>query len=583
MAVTAIVLFTFAAWAVLGYEASVPRFFMDELAYMKAGVSIAQGHGLQFEGRSWGYGPFFPFLVACFVKVTAGQEQAYELVKAANAAFFALASVPIYLMSRRLLPPWPSVGVVALSALVPSSMYVSVSMTESVGYLIACWSMYLTFRVLEQPSVRWQLLALGVVVLAIAARPQFAALYGAYLVGLGLLIVGSPRCRPRARSLWPTALAIVGGLAWLAWPLVQGHGVGRSLGAYSPLAQSYDPLQVARWFVYEVGDLALYFGVAPLVVAPIVIVLWWRRARGGSAPDAAFLALFVAQNLVGIGLVAAFASSTYGLGVRYDRYVFYLIPLWLLALVTWIHERMPRPGRALAAGIVATAVVAVTVPFAVAGRQSWSERFEAVAFAAWGKIVLLAARAPLVSVRIAGVFLIAAIVIAVAVVPRRYVGVYSTIVALVLAANLSLAWRSAFVDPATYGLSNPGLRGFVDARVGDVADVTVLVVRAECARAEPQQLAMLETDFFNRSVRRTISVNEGRDVSLTVRADGTLSTRSGNAVAARYLVTPHGVAVHGRRLGTGMAANLVLWDVGGPVRLENVHSDRQLFAIACTT
>ena len=63
-AITTIALLSFAVWAVLGYEASVPRFFMDELYYMKAGVSFAQGHGLQFEGQSWGYGPLFPLLIA---------------------------------------------------------------------------------------------------------------------------------------------------------------------------------------------------------------------------------------------------------------------------------------------------------------------------------------------------------------------------------------------------------------------------------------------------------------------------------------------------------------------------------------
>ncbi|MEP6893441.1 MAG: hypothetical protein ABI927_06630 [Gaiellaceae bacterium] len=61
LTVTAIVLVSFAVWAILGYAASVPRFFMDELYYMKAGVSVAQGHGLQVEGQSWGYGPCFPW------------------------------------------------------------------------------------------------------------------------------------------------------------------------------------------------------------------------------------------------------------------------------------------------------------------------------------------------------------------------------------------------------------------------------------------------------------------------------------------------------------------------------------------
>ncbi len=583
---TLIVLLSFGVWGVLGYEASVPRFFMDELYYMKAGVSFAQGHGLQFEGGSWGYGPLFPLLIAGFVRLTSSQESAYELLKVANAAFFALASVPIYLLARRLLPAWPSVGVVALSVLVPSSMYVSVSMTESLGYLISCWSIYTILRVLERPSAGRQLVALGALVIAIAVRPQLVSLFGGYLLALALVAVASPGHRPSLRSLWPTVLAIVGGLAWFVRPLVQGHGVGRSLGSYSSLAQRYDPLQVAKWFVYHVGDLALYVGVVPLVVAPIVLALWWRRARSGSVPDAAFLALFVAQNVIGIGLVAAFASTSAGLGILYDRYLFYLVPLWMLLLVAWIREGLPKPVRPLAVGVVAAVAVVVTLPFGVVGRQSWFQHFEAVATGGWGKVGLVAARVPLVSVRTAGVVFVVALATAVVVVPRRRVWIHPAIVALVLAANLSLAWRSAFVDPATYGLSRPGTRSFVDAQVGDAADVTVLVVHAQCLRADTERFATLETDYFNRSVRRMVWVNEGEggDVgpsSLTVLADGRLVSRSGHAVTARYLVAPPGVVVRGRRLGAGMAASLVLWDVAGPVRFENAHSDRQLFATSC--
>ena len=581
-----IVLVSFAVWAALGYAASVPRFFMDELYYMKAGVSVAQGHGLQFEGQSWGYGPLFPLLIGGFVKLTSSQETAYELVKVANAAFFALAAVPIYLVSRRLLPPWPSVAVVALSALIPSSMYASVSMTESAGYLIACWSIYTILRVLENPTAGRQFAALAVLAVAIATRPQFVALFGGYLAGLSLLAALSPRLRASLSVLWPTVLGVLAGLAWFARPVLLGHGAEEALGSYSSLVQSYDPLQVAKWFVYHVGELALYVGVVPVVVAPIVVALWWRRARDGSEPDAAILALFVAQNVVGIGLVAAFASTSAGLGILYDRYLFYLVPLWLLALVVWLREGMPKPVGPLAVGVGGAVLAVGTLPFGVVGKQSWFQHFEAVATGVWGKVGLVAAHVPLFSVRTAGVLFVVVIAAAVVVGPWRRAWLYPAVVALVLVANLALAWRSAFVDPATYGLSRPGTRGFVDARVGAAADVTAFVVHAECVRADTERRATLETDYFNRSVRRVVSADEGEggsvSFSLTVLPDGRLANRAGVGLTARYLVAPPGVVVHGRRITSGMAADLVLWDVNGQVRLENVRSDRQLFATSCS-
>ena len=584
LAVAAIVLVSFAVWAALGYAATVPRFFMDELFYMKAGVSVAQGHGLQFEGQSWGYGPIFPLLIGAVVRGTASQETTYELVKLANAAFFALASVPLYLVSRRLLPPWPSVAVVALSALIPSSMYASVSMTESIGYLIACTSIYTILRVLDQPSVRWQLAALGAVVLAIATRPQFVALFGGYLVGLALVIAISPGRRPTATSLWPTALAIVGGLAWVVRPLVQGRAVGRSLGSYSSLAQSYNPLQIAKWFVYHVGDLALYTGVVPLVVAPVVIALCWRRAREGSERDSAFVALFLSQNVVGIGLVAAFASTGAGLGILYDRYLFYLVPLWLLLFVAWIHEGMPKPIRPLAIGVVGALVAVSTLPFGVVGRQSWFQHFEAVATGVWGKVEDVLAGVPLVSLRVLGVAFVVAMSGAVVLVSRRHAWILVSVVAAALVANMALSWRSAFVAEAAYGIGPRGTRTWVDDAVGQRKNVAVLVLGRSCPAAGAQRFSALETDFFNRSVRRIVYLGGeggGAASALAVLADGRLVRRSGAALAAAYVVAPPGVTLVGRRVATGMPTALVLWQVKGTVRARSARSDRALLDTSC--
>ena len=459
-AVALIVLASFVLWAVLGYAASVPRFFMDELFYMKAGVSFAQGHGLQFEGASWGYGPVFPVLIGAIVRVTPDQEAAYELVKLANAVFFAFAAVPIYLLSRRALPPWPSVAVVALSAVIPSTMYASVSMTESLGYLLACVTIYLVARTYEQPTVLRQVAALGALLAAIATRPQLVALYGGYLLGLCVLAFSAPgrgrRLRSAWPSLWPTALSIAGGIAWVAWPIVHGNGVGRSLGSYSVLAQSYDPAQVAKWFAYHVGLLTLYLGVVPVLVTPVVLARWWAQARKEGLRESALLSLLTSQTVVGIGLIAAFASTPAGLGILYDRYLFYLAPLWLLVLVVWLRDGLPRPVRPLAIGALTSVLAVATLPYDVVGGQSWFRHFEAVGTGAWGKVELVTNRLPLVSLRVAGAVFALAVVAVVVLVPRRRRVLPAAVVALVLVANLALAWRTAFVDSTAYGVSPPG-------------------------------------------------------------------------------------------------------------------------------
>ena len=588
VALAFIVLASFALWATLGYVASVPRFFMDEIYYMKTAVSFAQGHGLQFEGAPWGYGPLFPVVVGAIVRLTPNQEVAYELVKVMNALLFALAAIPVYLLSRRLLPPWPSIAVVALSAAMPSTMYASVSMTESLGYLISCWAMYLIALSLERPSVPRQAAALCVMLVAIATRPQLVALYGGYLVGLGLLGIVSRRQRSQflSSSLWPTALSIVAGLAWLAWPLVHGRGIGQSLGSYSVLAQSYDPLEVAKWFAYHLGLLTLYLGVVPMAIAPIVVMRWWKQAENGGRCEATFVSQLAAQNLVGVGLVAAFASTPAGLGILYDRYLFYLVPLWLIGLAVWLRDGMPRPMRPLVLGSVGSVVLVATLPFDVVGGQSWFRRFEAVATGVWGKIDPVTARLPLVSLRAAAILMVVATVAVVTLVPRRFRWIPPGIVALVFAANLSLSWRSAFVDASAYGLSPPGTRTWVDDRIGQDARVTVLIVNRTCQLAAQERFAGLETNFFNRSVRATATLGGAGGLAptaLQVLPDGELRRRSGKRLTTRYLVAPAGVRLRGRQLATGMLPHLVLWDAGDDVRVQNATSARQVLATPCAS
>jgi hypothetical protein len=68
---------------------------------------------------------------------------------------------------------------------------------------------------------------------------------------------------------------------------------------------------------------------------------------------------------------------------------------------------------------------------------------------------------------------------------------------------------------------------------------------------------------------------------LTVRTDGRLARRSGAMLSAAYVVAPPGVVLGGRRLASGMTTNLVLWQVGGQVRVENARTDRELLASPC--
>jgi hypothetical protein len=554
---------------------------------MKSGASLAAGTGLGYHGQSWGYGPVFPLLIAGITWVTPDQEAAYELVKALNALAFAAAAVPVYLLGRRVLRPWWSVAAAAAAVVIPSSAYVAVVMTESVAYLLAVTALLAVVRALERPTPGRQLAAVGAAAAAVAARPQIAAIYVAYVLGLAAVLALAPAWRERARRaplfLWPTALSLLAGVAWLVRPLLQGKPFGASLGSYSVLARSYEPLRVLQWFVYHVGDIALYVAVVPVAVAPVALAAWWRRGRGGSSAHLALAAAFAAQNLVGIGLVAGFASTPYGLGLLYDRYLFYLVPLWLVVLAWWLQEGLPRPRALLAAGAAAAVVSIAVLPYGVVATDDWFAQFEGVATEVWGKVGRLSAHLPVDSPRALGILFALAVAAGTAFVPRRRAWALAGAVALVMGANLALAWRSAFVDANDFGTGPVGTRAWVDDRVGAHAHVTVLYVARAC-RPHPERVSGFMTDFFNRSVDATATFGgEGGSApdALRLRPDGTLVDGSGTPLRAEYVVTQPNIGLAGTRLATGMPTRLELWRTGGDVRVTGVRTRAALLATPC--
>ena len=98
------------------------------------------------------------------------------LFKLANALLFALSAVPIYLLARRVLSPWWSLGVTALSVTIPSSLYTSLVLTESTSYLAASAGVLAVVVTLECPTVARQVGLVAVITVAFATRAQFAAL-----------------------------------------------------------------------------------------------------------------------------------------------------------------------------------------------------------------------------------------------------------------------------------------------------------------------------------------------------------------------------------------------------------------------
>jgi hypothetical protein len=498
----------------------------------------------------------------------------------------------VYLLARRLLPPWWSVAVTALSLAIPSSVYVSLVLTESVSYLVAWVTILAIVLALEHVSAPRQLAVLGAVALATLTRAQFAVLFAAYVAGLVALWLAVPARRPRSRrsllELWPTLVALAAGVVLVVVdPLLSGGSPTLLPGAYDELWEGYDPLEVAKWLVYHLAALELYVAVVPLAVAPIVLALLLERARRGSAPSAAFASAFLTVNASLLLVAAAFSSTEAGLDHLHDRYLFYVVLLWLVCLAVWLHEGLPRPVVAMAIGAALALVLPAVLPFSQLAAEELAD-VDAIVTHLWAAIQQQAvelAPGELSGRRVLAVVVVT-LVAATVFVPRRLWLVLAVTVASILLLQGGIAWRDSVRAAQDLEGLVPRDRTWVDRAVPEAGVVASLYVAAPCLRERGTVEARLLTEFFNRAVGRAAHLTEP-DSSLLpstdvrIAADGTIVRESGGPFEAEYVLAPRGIAFDGRALARGTPVPLVVWRVDSPLRLARARSAGELDALAC--
>ncbi|MGZ4409579.1 MAG: hypothetical protein ACXVY6_12415, partial [Gaiellaceae bacterium] len=364
LALAAIVIAGTVTYGSLGGLLKGPSVFADELIYMDATRSVADGHRPMERDQTYGRGLLFPVAAAPVVAVSPNQLDAYRGLQWFNAFLFSLAAIPAFLLARRLLGAGWSVAVAALTVAAPSAVYSGMVLTEAAAYVTGTLALFALLLVVERPTPRHQLVALGSVALAALARPQLVALGVALPAGLAVRWWLLPReSRPAIlaglRRLWPTLAAVGFVVVVGAAALASGHA---SLRDYRDVFTTYDVAAVARWSWYTLGNLGLYVAVIPLVAAPAALTDLWSRGRKGSVRDASFLGVFVSINVITVLIVAAFSSATFGGERLHDRYLFYVVPLWLVLFALWLVRGAPFSWRSLTVGAALSAALLATLP-----------------------------------------------------------------------------------------------------------------------------------------------------------------------------------------------------------------------------
>jgi hypothetical protein len=328
----------------------------DELLYERLALSIAQtGSPIPtLHGEHVGvFAQLYPLLLSP-VYLLFAMPTAVLAAHAWNGVLFASASLPAYLLARRLVPEWMAVACAIGAVATPWSILTGFVMTENAAYPAFLWAAFAIQRALVDPSDRRDALALLAIVVAAIARPQLAVLAGVFPPAA---LVHELRFGRRWRAHRVLIAAGVLCLPLLALAALLGSA-GSLLGTYAPTVEEGSLLSRAALHsaAVHLDNVGIALGFVPLLLGG-----GWaleRVVRGRTPAELhAFSALVIASVFLLTLEVGSFVSRfALGLDVK-DRYLFYVAPLLIVATAAaLVDSHVPTAGL-----LAATAFVVVTV------------------------------------------------------------------------------------------------------------------------------------------------------------------------------------------------------------------------------
>jgi hypothetical protein len=312
----------------------------DELLYERLAISV--GHGLSPLPHVHGHlianvNQLYPLLLAPLFAgklVPDGLRDAHIL----NAFVMSSAMIPAFLLARRVTNGSRlAYAVAVLTVCLPWIVLASFLMTETVAYPAFLWAMLALHNALLSPRARNDALLLVAIGVAILARTQFAVLL--VIVPLAILLHHfAPR---RSIAEHRVLTAAYGVIAATAVILLATGNLSRALGTYSVTAEgNIAPSGMPRSLLEHIAPLGLGVGIVPFVLG--IAWLLSSLVQERTPAQRAFAAI------TGVAIVVLLLEVTsydlrFGAGRLHDRYLFYVVPLLLVAFVAMLLERQwPR-------------------------------------------------------------------------------------------------------------------------------------------------------------------------------------------------------------------------------------------------
>ena len=565
----AIVVASTIARAILGRNLVAPFIMVDEIIWSEVARGIADaGEPLLRDEPDPGYSLVYPLLISPVYALTDGLVEAYAGVKTLNALIMSLAAVPAFFLARRVVRDGLALLAALMTIAIPSMAYTGTVMTENAFYPLFLVVALVLVLVLERPRPVRVVVLLALVGLAFATRVQTVAIAAAVLLAPLVIAVFEGRSIGRTIARFRWLYGIVAGAAFAVF--VFQLASGGLLGAYEPVRErSYDIGEALRYLWWHVAELSLYVLVIPLA-ATIVLV---ARARSLDARLQAFLAAAVSLTVCIVPVVALFASE-FSDRIQ-ERNMFYVAPLFCIALLAWVERGAPRPRLLAGAAAVVSALLVVAIPL---------ERFIATS-ALTDTLMLL----PLWSLQdrigagwteIAVLGLAVALAVVFLVVPRRYaLALPLLVLGIWILAIRPIWWGTHGFERFSRGALFQGIRtvdrDWVDQALPTGASTAMLWT----GRAD--RLTVNQNEFFNRGLGPVYYVTAPTPGGLPetpVRIDprtGEVTFPDGMPVRDRFLLADSSFEPDGYALATDEGWGITLWRVQPPlvsaVRVDGLY------------
>jgi hypothetical protein len=555
-----------------------PFIFLDELAYERMAQAFAHTGRIGLLGKTGlSYSPLYSIVISPIYAFTSSALTAYEWVKRTNVVLMSLSVFPIYGIARFVLSRRLSLGVAALAMAAPLMWYAGLVMSENLAYPLFLVAVYAMLRALREPrpvNDAVLLLAIGV---ASTARLQQIVLVPAAVTAIVLVSLFSGqgrRTRSLARALarhWLLVGAAAVGLLGVLLQRAANAGALPLSGRYANVGMAHpSAIRIAKLYVEHLAGLDLAVGVVPfagsLLAAYALMRFGFPRAElvyGAVALSVAcWVLLLVAYD------AAAFDATTSVVGAAdipriHERYLIYLVPLFLVGLVAVLRcRRRIAPSGYVAAAAVA-AVLPLTIPFGLVINNSVvGDSFTMELFSNTASVYVAIDHAKLAAFGFAGV--LASSLIVAAWRPRRrpflaaVPAIVATVIAFVVVSRLVIqSFEAAAAGAVDSGVgSHPQ---WVDQAVGPRPVVLVTIGGV--------QTGSLETAFFNLSIDRAYHIcsrpglsPDFGDHEASPDSNGALQDIEGGSgtIVAPLAVVPESFHVAGQVIASDDRAGLVL-------------------------